>query len=59
MKNLVLFSFVLALAGCGQIDRSVAELTGYSKLCVDGVTYIQFTSGATIARDRNDKLVPC
>ena len=59
MKNLVLFNLVMALGGCGQVDRGVANLTGYSKLCVDGVTYIQFSSGSVIARDRNDKLVPC
>jgi len=38
----------LALTGCGWYERKVvANITGYSKTCVEGVTYLQFSSGAT------------
>ena len=63
MKSFVKIAGIVALAmavtGCGQLSRAGAGLTGYSKTCVDGVTYIQFPSGAVVQRDANDKIVPC
>lgn len=51
---------VLVLSACGQVDRSLAAVTGgASKTCVDGVMYLQFTSGATVQFDRTGKPVPC
>jgi major membrane immunogen (membrane-anchored lipoprotein) len=62
MKKSV-FAMALAsvlLTSCGQVDRSVAAITGgASKTCVDGVTYLQFTSGATVQLDRTGKPVSC
>jgi hypothetical protein len=37
----------------------IAVATGYSKVCVEGVTYLQFTTGSTIQIDKNGKYVPC
>lgn len=48
-----------SLSGCGQIDRSIASVTGSSKSCIDGVTYLQFTSGVTVQYDRASKVVSC
>lgn len=62
MNRKTLFALILicTLAGCGNIDRSVAGLTGgASKTCVDGVKYLQFTSGATVQVDRQGNPVPC
>ena len=50
---------VLALTGCGKVDQVVGALTGYSKICVDGVSYLQFTSGASVQYDKNGKIVLC
>lgn len=52
---------VVSLAAGGMIvDRSVAGITGdSSKTCIDGVTYLQFTSGATVQVDRSGKPVAC
>ena len=50
---------VLSLASCGSMDRSVASWTGVARTCVDGVTYLQFTSGAVAQRTIDDKLVAC
>ncbi len=62
MKNFRIVVLILALAmltGCGQIERNVATWTGYSKICVDGVEYIQFTSGATVAYNRDGTIKTC
>ena len=48
MKYVVLIAVALSLTGCGFFDRYVvANVTGYSKTCIEGVTYLQFASGAT------------
>lgn len=40
------------MTGCGAIDRQTSRFPGQpSKVCVDGVTYLQFTSGATVQVD--------
>lgn len=63
MKTLVLAAAVAAslmVSGCGRIDRWAAGITGdATKTCVDGVTYLQFTSGATVQVDRAGRPVPC
>lgn len=48
MKILLMVPIILALAGCGAFERYTASITGYSRVCVDGVSYLQFTSGATV-----------
>ena len=51
---------VFLLSACGNVDRELAKITGKaSKTCVDGVTYLQFTSGATVQLDINGKPVAC
>lgn len=62
MKNIAIVICAIAalgLAGCGQVGRSVANVTGRSEQCVDGVTYLQFSSGAAVKVDRNGRPVPC
>ena len=51
---------MLLVSGCGQFDRVKAKITGdATKTCVDGVTYLQFTSGAAVQVDTNGKPVAC
>lgn len=60
MKYIILAVLALSLGGCGALDREIAKFTGdASKTCVDGVTYLQFTSGATVQVDINGKPVAC
>ncbi len=61
MRNVLIVAIAaLTLAGCGRVDRWAAGMTGNaSKTCVDGVTYLQFTSGATVQVDRTGKPVAC
>lgn len=67
MKNHVIaLAFILglsalALGGCGEFDKSVTGLTGSAQRCVDGVMYINFTTGATPKYQKSEepKLVLC
>ena len=60
MKYVTVIALAVLLAGCGVIDRKVAGLTGgASETCIDGVTYLQFTSGATVKVDQTGKPVAC
>lgn len=61
MKRLYIIAFSLGLMGCGASQRFCAawSCTGTETTCVDGVTYMQFTSGATVKVDRDGKPVPC
>ena len=61
MKKIILVcAIALAATGCGNLDRTVAGLTGNaSKTCVDGVLYLQFTSGATVAYNKDGTVRQC
>ena len=61
MKKMIFVAAMAALVyGCGSVDRTLAHWTGDgSETCHKGVTYLQFTSGATIMVDREGKPVPC
>ena len=59
MKYAAMIAVVLMVAGCGAVDRLAASATGYSTVCVEGVKYIQFTSGASVMYDRTGKVVLC
>lgn len=59
MKRLIVVALTLGLFGCGNIHRSCAQLTGSSEMCVDGILYIQFSSGATPKVDANGKPIRC
>jgi len=59
MKYLLLIGCVFTLSGCGWFDRELAKLSGYSTVCVKGVEYIQFTSGATPMYRSDGTLVTC
>lgn len=47
------------LTGCGSCSRSAAYLTGYSRTCVGGVSYLQFPSGVTPEYQADGKLKTC
>ena len=49
-----------SLTGCGWFDRKiVANFTGYSKICVEGVQYLQFPSGVTPQYTPDNRVVTC
>lgn len=59
MKKLLIALFAIALVGCGKIDRATAAWTGHASICIEGVSYIQFTSGATVQYNRDGKIKTC
>jgi hypothetical protein len=60
MKYVIIVMMALSLTACGKVDRTVAGWTGNaSETCIDGVTYLQFTSGATVKVDRTGLPVAC
>ena len=58
MKTIVIL-MALTLVGCGQWNRTQAKFIGYTKTCVDGVSYLQFPSGATVQVNPSGLPVPC
>ena len=60
MKLLIIIAAAVSLTGCGWFDRYVvANATGYSRTCVEGVTYLQFPSGATPQYNIDGSLKRC
>lgn len=66
MKLFSAFCWLLAMltlfsvAGCGQTDRALAYATGNAQeSCVDGVLYLQFTSGASVKYLPDGKIATC
>jgi len=58
MRKIILLLPLLTL-NCGWCNQLQAHIVNYTRVCVDGVTYLQFPSGVTVQRDKNDKLVEC
>ena len=50
---------IVSLSACGNFGRAVAKVTGSSQQCVDGVMYIQFTSGASVKYLPDGKIATC
>lgn len=49
MKRVILgLMLAVMMTGCGKADRQIASITGYSEICIGGVVYYQFTSGASV-----------
>jgi len=50
MKIVTILILVLTLSSCGVVERMFAGVTGGgTATCFRGVTYVQFTSGASVA----------
>ena len=60
IKMILIAALAATLTGCGWYERKVvANITGYSKICVEGVTYLQFTSGVTPQVNLDGRPVTC
>lgn len=57
VASAILFSRFIS--GCGACSRTLATITAYDKICVDGVSYVQFTSGASVEYDRDGRIKTC
>jgi len=49
----------LFLSGCGWYSRQVASTVGFSQICVNGVSYLQFTSGVSVEYTPDGKIKEC
>jgi uncharacterized protein YceK len=58
-RKIIVFAIILALSGCGNIRRMTAGITGVSRVCVDGVLYLQFCSGVTVAFNPDGTIRGC
>lgn len=59
MKFIAIALAAISLTACGKFERVTAAVTGYSTICVGGVEYIQFTSGASVAYLPDGKIKTC
>ncbi len=60
MKKLLIASLsLLALAGCGRVEQGIARWTGHAEQCIDGVIYLQFSSGATVKYLPDGRIATC
>lgn len=60
IRMLSLLFVVTTLGGCGWADRYfTANITGYSRECVEGVSYLQFPSGVTVQYTTDGKIKTC
>ena len=58
MKKILVLSLLLFVS-CGFFERKIAGYTGYSEMCIDGVSYIQFTSGASVKYTKEGRIASC
>ena len=55
----ILVLVVLSITSCGQFSRMVGYVTGWSRICIEGVSYLQFTSGASVEYTQDGKVKTC
>lgn len=59
-KLLAVILLALTLSSCGVMERLFAGVTGGgTATCFRGVTYVQFTSGATVAYNTDGTIMLC
>lgn len=60
MKKAILIPIALLLTSCGSANKIEAHWQGYAEVCVKGIVYLQFPSGATVEIDKStDKAARC
>lgn len=59
MKIAAALALMLILTGCGKYEQVVAHYSGYARVCVDGVSYLQFVSGVTVEYSPDGKIKTC
>jgi hypothetical protein len=59
LKILTLLLFFLFSTSCGKFARIAGTVTGSYSICVDGVSYLQFTSGVSVEYTQDGKIKNC
>jgi len=48
-----------SLSGCGACSRMKAHYSGFDRVCVEGVSYLQFPSGVSVEYAQDGKIRYC
>lgn len=56
---LILAFLAFGSTSCGGFARMVGVVTGWSRICVGGVSYLQFASGASVEYTQDGKVKTC
>ncbi len=56
---LILLVTAAAFFGSGYFKRQLAYYAGHSTICVDGVKYVQFVSGASVKYNVDGTIARC
>lgn len=59
MPLLLVFSALLFVSACGEMQRGKAQFSGYSTTCIDGVAYVQLASGASVKYTPDGSVAKC
>ena len=59
MKVLLVAVLALSLTACGKVSQMEAKLIGNAIECVQGVQYIQFSSGVTVMYNQDGSIKTC
>ncbi len=58
-KYLAIMIVLLTVSSCGWWNSIDAKYTGVANVCVDGVEYLQFRTGASVAYNTNGTIKLC
>ncbi|UZR29871.1 hypothetical protein [Methylococcus mesophilus] len=59
MMRLILIAAMSVLSACAVGERINTAVTGHTTQCIDGVEYVQFPSGASVAYSPDGKVKGC
>jgi hypothetical protein len=57
--RLIFMTAMSVLSACSVGERINTAVTGHSTQCIDGVEYVQFASGASVAYTPDGKVKSC
>lgn len=56
---ILLLTLTVAYLRSGKYQQKKAEYLGYSTMCIDGVKYLQFSTGATVKMNPDGTVARC
>ena len=57
--KLLLVVLMVFNCSCGKIDLFTAKIKGNTRTCIEGVEYIQFPSGVSVAYTEEGRIKTC
>ena len=59
LKIVTLMLVLIFSTSCGQFAQIAGTVTGSYRICIDGVSYLQFTSGVSVEYTQDGKIKNC